>query len=183
MSTNPPTPLWVTVVRGIQLFFAVVTLGLSAYGLSVVGSYSGYGLNIFTSIVTFFYIGYIVASTFFVQSIFNIWINLAFQAFLAIFWLATFGTLAALAVAFAAVESYNGYSDSYYYTYSSGGLSGSLEVVSATTKASTALSAFVWVLFVATLIYTSTSPIPTKLFKSLHLTLLSPLSRPPWPRQ
>ena len=183
MTTNPPAPLWLSVVRGIQLFLALATLALSAYGISAIGSYSGYGLNIFTSVVTLFYIGYIVASTFFVESLFNIWIDLGFQAFLAIFWLATFGTLAALAVSFGVVESYDGYSSGYYYSYrGNSDLSDYFRVVSATTKASTAFAAIVWVLFVATLIYTSTFPTPTKLFKPPHLTLPSHLSRPPWPR-
>ncbi|KFZ01191.1 hypothetical protein V500_00857 [Pseudogymnoascus sp. VKM F-4518 (FW-2643)] len=158
MTTNPPAPLWLSVVRGIQLFLALVTLALSAYGISAIGSYSGYGLNIFTSVVTLFYIGYIVASTFFVESLFNIWIALGFQAFLAIFWLATFGTLAALAVSFGVLESYDGYSGGYYYSYTGNSdVSDYFRVVSATTKASTAFAAIVWVLFVATLIYTTIS--------------------------
>lgn len=185
MTTNPAAPLWLSVVRGIQLFLALVTLALSAYGISAIGSYGGYGLNIFTSVVTLFYIGYIVASSFFVQSLFNIWISLSFQAFLAIFWLATFGTLAALSVSFGVVDAYDDYdSDSYYYTYRGNRLSDISDyfrVVSATTKATTALAAIVWVLFVATLIYTSTFPTRTKLSKSPHLTLPSHLSRPPRP--
>lgn len=160
MATEPPHPLWLKIVLGLQLFFALVTLALSAYGLSVAGSYSGFGLNVFTSIVTFAYIGYIVAYTFFVSTIYNIYISLGLQAFLAIFWLSTFGTLAALAAAFGAVESYSGYSGGYYYTYNSGA-SDSWTTLSATTKASAALTAFIWVSFVATLIYTSMSPTPT----------------------
>lgn len=159
MATEPPHPLWLKIVIGIQLFLALVTLALSAYGLSIAGSYSGFGLNVFTSIVTFAYVGYIVAYTFFVPTLYNIYISLGLQAFLAIFWLSTFGTLAALAAAFGAVESYSGYGGYYkrYYT----GSSDSWTTLSATTKASAALTAFIWVSFVATLIYTSMSPTPT----------------------
>lgn len=157
MATEPPHPLWLKIVLGFQLFFALVTLALSAYALSVVGSYSGYGLNIFTSIATFAYIGYIVAYTFYIPTIYNIFISLGSQAFLAIFWLSTFGTIAALAAAFGAVESYSSYSGGYYYRYSSGA-SDSWTTVGDVTKALAALTAFIWVSFVATLVYTSMSP-------------------------
>ncbi|OBT63348.1 hypothetical protein VE03_07198 [Pseudogymnoascus sp. 23342-1-I1] len=164
MATNPPQPLWLTIVRGIQLLLALVTLALSAYGISIAGSYAGYGLNIFTSVVTMFYIGYIVASTVFVHSLYSIWISLMFQAFLALFWLATFGTLAALSVSYAVVDSYDDYDDDdqYYYTYRGNrynDISDYFRVAAATTKASTAFAALVWVLFVATLIYTTLSAI------------------------
>ncbi|ELR02453.1 hypothetical protein VC83_07163 [Pseudogymnoascus destructans] len=159
MATEPPHPLWLKIVLGFQLFFAIVTLGLSAYGLSVAGSYSSFGLNIFTSIATFAYIGYVVAFTFFVPTLYNIYISLGFQAFLAIFWLATFGTLAALAAVFGTAESYNYTGGGYYYRYSSGGLSDSSTSVSDTTKASAALTAFIWVSFVATLVYTTLAAI------------------------
>ncbi|KFY18175.1 hypothetical protein V492_00110 [Pseudogymnoascus sp. VKM F-4246] len=157
MSTNPSAPLWLTIVRGIQLLFALVTLALSAHALATVGTYSGFGLNIFTSIVTLFYMIYIGVTSFGAQAAFNIWISVMFQAFLAIFWLATFGTLAALAVAFTVVENHDDYDYDYNYSYSyrNYGLTDDLKIVSSTTKASTALSAFVWVSFVATLIYTA----------------------------
>ncbi|OBT55351.1 hypothetical protein VE04_04913 [Pseudogymnoascus sp. 24MN13] len=154
MATEPPHPLWLKIVLGFQLFFALVTLALSAYALSVVGSYSGYGLNIFTSIATFAYIGYIVAYTFYIPTIYNIYISLGSQAFLAIFWLSTFGTIAALAAAFGAVESYSTYSGGYYYRYSSGA-SDSWTTVGDVATALAALTAFIWVSFVATLVYTT----------------------------
>ncbi|KFY18727.1 hypothetical protein V491_04722, partial [Pseudogymnoascus sp. VKM F-3775] len=154
MATNPPQPFWLQIFRGVQLLLALITLALAAYCLSVVGSYSGYGLNIFTSIVTLFYVGYIITSSIVAPTLYNIYISLMFQAFLAIFWLATFGTLAALAVSFAYVESYDNYDSDYYYSYRSYGLSGSWKVVSAITKTATALTAFIWVSFVVTLIYT-----------------------------
>lgn len=170
MTTSHPQPLWLTIVRGIQLLLALVTLGLSAYGISIAGSYAGYGINIFTTIVTLFYIGYIVASTVFVPTLFNIWTSLMFQAFLSIFWLATFGTLAALSVSYAVVDEYDDYDndDDYYYTYRGNrydDISDYFRTAAATTKASTALAAVVWILFVATLIYTGTSPTPTKFLK------------------
>lgn len=188
MATNPPQPLWLTIVRGIQLLLALVTLGLSAYGISIAGNYAGYGLNIFTTIVTLFYIGYIVASTVVVPTLFNIWTSLMFQAFLSIFWLATFGTLAALSVSYAVVDEYDDYDDDddYYYTYRGNNyddISDYFRTAAATTKAATALAAVVWILFVATLIYTGTSPTPTKLFESPHLTSPSPLSHSPPPRR
>ncbi|KAL5354298.1 hypothetical protein ACLOAV_000386 [Pseudogymnoascus australis] len=164
MTTSHPQPLWLTIVRGIQLLLALVTLGLSAYGISIAGSYAGYGINIFTTIVTLFYIGYIVASTVFVPTLFNIWTSLMFQAFLSIFWLATFGTLAALSVSYAVVDEYDDYDndDDYYYTYRGNrydDISDYFRTAAATTKASTALAAVVWILFVATLIYTVISAI------------------------
>ncbi|KFX89519.1 hypothetical protein V490_06968 [Pseudogymnoascus sp. VKM F-3557] len=159
MATNPPQPLWLGAVRGIQLLLALVTLGLSAYAVSVVGSFSAYNLNIFTSIITLFYAGYIVVSTFVVPTLFNIWISLIFQAFLAIFWLSTFGTLAALAVAYGAVGRYYNdyYDDDYTYRYGGYNYTDEGKVVVATTKASAALTALIWVSFVATLIYTTLS--------------------------
>ncbi|KFY44200.1 hypothetical protein V494_01578 [Pseudogymnoascus sp. VKM F-4513 (FW-928)] len=178
MSTNPSAPLWLTIVRGIQLLFALVTLALSAHALATVGNYNGFGLNIFTSIVTLFYMIYIGVTSFGAQAAFNIWISVMFQAFLAIFWLATFGTLAALAVAFTVVENHDDYDYDYNYSYSyrNYGLTDDLEIVSSTTKASTALSAFVWVSFVATLIYTGTSLIPTKSSESFSANALQALA-------
>lgn len=181
MATNPPQPFWLQIVRGVQLLLALITLALAAYCLSVVGSYSGYGLNVFTSLVTLIYIAYIVTSSIFVTTLYNIYISLMFQAFLAIFWLATFGTLAALAVSFGVVESYDDYDSDYYYSYRSYGLSGSWKVVSAITKTSTALTAFIWISFVATLIYTSMFP-ESQYSKEPHLTHCSPLRHSPWSR-
>ncbi|OBT87380.1 hypothetical protein VE02_04179 [Pseudogymnoascus sp. 03VT05] len=158
MATEPPHPLWLKIVLVFQLFFALVTLALSAYGLSVAGAYSGFGLNVFTSIATFAYIGYIVSYTFFIPTIYNIYISLGSQAFLAIFWLSTFGTIAALAAGFGAVESYSDYGGGHYYRYSSG-VNDTWTTLSATTKASAALTAFIWVSFVVTLIYTTLAAI------------------------
>lgn len=163
MATTPPQPFWLQIVRGIQLLLAVVTLGLSAYALSVVGGYSGYGLNIFTTIVTIFYIAYIITSSFIAPNMYNIWTSLALQAFLCIFWLATFGTLAAASVAYSIDDSFDHYdSDEWFYSVHTGDYvsAETAKVVVNTTKASAALTAFIWVSFVATLIYTSMFPQP-----------------------
>ncbi|KFY22049.1 hypothetical protein V493_06895 [Pseudogymnoascus sp. VKM F-4281 (FW-2241)] len=162
MATTPPQPFWLQIVRGFQLLLALVTLGLSAYALSVVGGYSGYGLNIFTTIVTLFYIAYIVTSSFIVPTLYNIWTSLALQAFLCIFWLATFGTLAAASVAYSIDDAFDYYdNDEWFYSVHTGDYvsAETAKVVVNTTKASAALTAFIWVSFVATLIYTTLSAI------------------------
>lgn len=143
-----PAPLWVGILRVIQAFLALITLALSAYALSIFGGYGGFGLNIFTSLLTFGFLIYIAITGFTIHASYNMWAQLGLEIALVIFWLSTFGAIASLAAAFGIYDHYNGY----VYGY------GDASAAVSCTKAAAALTAFAWVAFVATLVHTCKSP-------------------------
>jgi len=134
----PAQPLWVGILRIVQAVLALITLALSAYALSYFGGYSGYGLNIFTSLLTWIFLGYIFVTAFLFPEAYSVWAQLGLEIALVIFWLSTWAVIASLAAAFG---------DWYGYRYY-----GNSSAAVGCTKAAAALGAFVWVSFVATLI-------------------------------
>jgi len=134
----PVQPMWLLIIRGFQALFSVVTLALSAYALSVFGSYisSGYGLNIFTSIYTLIFLGYILGTGFFAPHAYNCWAHLGLEIAANIFWLSTFAVLAQTATYYDAFWRFTG-------TYSS---------AKGATQGGAALGAITWALFIASLV-------------------------------
>jgi len=137
----PGQPLWVGILRIVQAVFSLITLALSAFALSALGSYGGYGLNIFTSLLTWIFLVYIFLTAYLFPLAFSVWAQLGLEIALVIFWLSTWATLAALASWW-----------SIGWRLSS---TGSAAV--GCTQAAAALGAFTWATFVATLVYLSKS--------------------------
>jgi hypothetical protein len=156
----PSQPLWTVIIKGFILLLAIITLALSAYAISYWGGgYGGFGLNIFTSLLTFIAFTYIFLTAFKFTNAYNMWAQLGLEIALVIFWLSTFAAIAAVAAAF---DYYDG--SSYYYygykrdvsthdlskriSYSSNG-----ETAVACVKAAAALGAFAWVLSIISLVF------------------------------
>lgn len=133
----PPEPLWVGLLRIWQAVMALITLALSGFALSVFNGYSGFGLNIFTSLLTWIFLAYIFVTAFAVPQAYSVWAQLGLEIALFIFWLSTWAVIASLAAAFG---------DWYSYGYDK------WSAAVACTKAAAALGAFVWVSFIATLV-------------------------------
>jgi len=142
-------PAWFGILRVMQGLFALLTLILSAYALHSLGNYSGYGMNIFTSILTLIFLAYIFVTAFKVTQAYNMWAVLGLEIALVIFWLVTFALLADAAVAFDDWEEYFGGQRVAGYN----GTDASAAV--ACTKAGAVFAAFTWVAFVVTLVFFS----------------------------
>jgi hypothetical protein len=150
----PYQPFWLLIVRGVQLFLAVLILALAAYGGSGFwGFYAGDGVGIFTSIWSILFLCYIEISTFYLPGAYNKYVQLVFEVLSVPFWLWAWAWLAATAAAwdFVYVDTTDAcLDDPYCYklkarNYYSNGPANA-------TKAAAALGAFEWVLFCGTLI-------------------------------
>lgn len=154
-STNPhhghiaQTPSWFFPLRIVQAVLALLTLILSAVALDYFGRYRGedaYGLNIFTSILTFIFLAYIFVTALKFPIAYNMWAVLGFEIVLVIFWLVTFALLADYASGLGKAEdhgrSYGGRYTNTKYKSASG-----------CTKAAAAFAALEWVTFIVTLVF------------------------------
>lgn len=93
-------PAWFFPVRILQGILAIVTLALSAFVINVIEEaydlydWNGLALNIFTSILTFIFLGYIFLTAFKFVRAYNMWAVLGLEIACVIFWLVTFALLA-----------------------------------------------------------------------------------------
>lgn len=142
----PDIPAWFGIIRIIQAFFALLTLALSAFCIDRLGSWSGFGMNIFTSIFTFLYLAYIFVTAFKLHHGYNYIAVLVLEALLFIFWLTTFALLAELASAFGD----RGWGGRRVY--------GEYQSAVDAEKAATAFAALTWVSFGVTLAFYSKFP-------------------------
>lgn len=94
-------PKWVMIVRGFQLFFSLVVLGISAYGVYWI-AFNSWGFAIFTSLATIIIVLYGILTNRITawHSGYNYWAVLALDIFGVVFWLASMGALAATRAAF-----------------------------------------------------------------------------------
>jgi len=138
----PPVPLWIGIVRAIQILFSILVLALAAYALSVLGSWSGFGLAIFTAIYTWIILAYILVTPIYAPHAYNVWAQLGLEIAAVIFWLSTFALLATVVSVFDWVD-FDGYGYSYY-----GNWNGAVGA----SKAATAFGAFTWALFIVSLV-------------------------------
>lgn len=155
VSHIPYQPFWLLIIRGFQLLLSIIILGLSAYAGAGYYVYAGYGIGIFSFVWTLLFLCYIEISTFFWPVAYNKYAHLVLEILCVIFWLSTFGALAAVAAAWSFTTSYSS-------SYSSGTTCVYGICVRATsydsssyansTKAAAALGAIEWALFVGTLI-------------------------------
>ncbi|KAG9230891.1 hypothetical protein BJ875DRAFT_507022 [Amylocarpus encephaloides] len=89
-------PTWVLALRGIQLLFAVVVLGMSSYGVYWL-RLSSWGWAIFTSLVTVVIVLYSVVPerVAAASKLYSPYVILALNAVAVVIWLAAMGALAA----------------------------------------------------------------------------------------
>ncbi|KAH6895231.1 hypothetical protein B0T10DRAFT_210941 [Thelonectria olida] len=144
----PAMPVWLTIIRGVIIAFALGALIASAYNLSLFGgnSYylSGYsgpaGFMIFDAIFTWLILGFMLASEFFAP---QLYIRIAFIGALilcAIFWLSAWAWAASVASSF--YSWYDGwYSDNTFSAYG-----GSM-------AAAAAIGAVTWVLVIVFIVF------------------------------
>ncbi|KAI1496380.1 hypothetical protein F5X99DRAFT_74065 [Biscogniauxia marginata] len=114
----PLYPKGFIAVRIIQLIIALVCLGLCAFGVTYF-VFAGDALMLFTAVATLITSIYCLVAHYGPPKAFNYWAILGLDIFLVIFWLVSFGILAAqVASFFVLYDDYNDYNDYYnYYGY------------------------------------------------------------------
>ncbi|EJT76483.1 hypothetical protein GGTG_06402 [Gaeumannomyces tritici R3-111a-1] len=136
----PPTPIWIAIIRVVQLLFALLTLILVAVGASYFGSsWASVGIAAFTFALTLIHIGWLAISILAFPIAYNYWAQLGVEIACVIFWLATWASLAADGSALGTVR---GYRDAAQYNTAAGCIKGAAGV-----------GALTWLLFVATLVF------------------------------
>jgi hypothetical protein len=114
----PIYPTGFVTVRILQLIIAIICLGLTAYTVAVL-PISGAALMLFTAIVSLGTSIYLLVAHFGPPKSYNYWAIMSLDIFHVLFWLVSFGLLAAQAAAlFVLGSSY--YYDDYYYSYGDG---------------------------------------------------------------
>ncbi|KAH6713586.1 hypothetical protein BKA61DRAFT_44371 [Leptodontidium sp. MPI-SDFR-AT-0119] len=99
-SEKPSTsrqPIWIPIVHGGQVFLSVVILGLSAYLIHGV-YFDTLGYDIFTSLLTWLVVAYLLVTAYIssLHKFTHIFITIAANAGLVVFWLAAMGATARL---------------------------------------------------------------------------------------
>ncbi|KAI0186157.1 hypothetical protein EV127DRAFT_188022 [Xylaria flabelliformis] len=108
----PIYPKGFVAVRIIQLVLGIICLGLTAFTVSVL-PFVGAIIMLFTAIVTLISSIYILVAHFGSPAAYNYWAILGLDIFHVIFWLISFGLVAANA---AYILTYGSYVDDYYYS-------------------------------------------------------------------
>ncbi|RFU29214.1 hypothetical protein B7463_g7115, partial [Scytalidium lignicola] len=101
-------PKWTYALRGLQIFFSIVVLGLSAYGVYWL-HFSSWGFAIFTCIATWIMLTYILVVNLVESSrgAYNYWAVLALEVVSVIFWLSAMAALAATRATFTVPTTIN----------------------------------------------------------------------------
>ncbi|KAJ1330929.1 membrane-associating domain-containing protein [Microdochium nivale] len=152
----PRHPRGFVVLRALQLLFAIICLGLSAYVVSVL-SFSSTALMIFVCIVTLVMSIYNIVALTKAHKLYNYWAVLAFDIFLFVFWLVAFAWVAATAaVLFVYGESYFGF-DSFYYgsSYSYSATGNAYKALGAIAAAAAGIGALNWILYFISFVMTA----------------------------
>ncbi|QPG95165.1 hypothetical protein C2857_007756 [Epichloe festucae Fl1] len=157
------TPIWITVIRGFQFFLSLVVLGLA--GRLMHDLYlDEFGLAVATAIITWAILFYVISTEKITswQKAYHVIAVLVLEAFLVILWLATFAAAAARRASFTVPARVSGCFDDgsavnskicfrkreiekRAYLFESG---------QAMFSAIAGLGALVWLLFIATFVYT-----------------------------
>jgi hypothetical protein len=159
------TPVWVTVIRGFQIFFAfliMILAGLLIHGLAMGAVVFGLVCGLFTLIIVIYALVSEKAPS--CRQSYNIWAIISLDAFMTILWLASMGANAALRASFVVDVDASCYDDGStinagYCVVSKrgGGLSKRYAVATQTglaeISAVAGLSALQMLLFIATLVY------------------------------
>lgn len=143
----PPTPVWIAIIRVVQLLFALLTLILVAVGASYFGSsWASVGITAFTFALTLIHIGWLAISILLFPIAYNYWAQLGVEIGSVVFWLASWASLAADGSALGLVPTYRvpgqaQASESKYNT------------AAGCIKGAAGVGALTWLLFVATLVF------------------------------
>ncbi|TLD32713.1 hypothetical protein PspLS_01000 [Pyricularia sp. CBS 133598] len=144
----PDTPMWIAIIRVVQLALALLILILTAVAANKFGvAWSSLALTWFTFAWTLLHIGWLAISILIVPLIYNIWGQLAVEILSVIFWLASWAALAADAGALSEAETV------YTGRGRASGINSNWKTGADCIKASAALGALQWVLFVITLVF------------------------------
>ncbi|TLS23386.1 uncharacterized protein PpBr36_06470 [Pyricularia pennisetigena] len=144
----PATPMWIAIIRAVQLGLALLILILTAVAANKFRvAWSSLALTWFTFAWTLLHIGWLFISILIVPLIYNIWGQLAVEILSVIFWLASWAALAADAAAIGDYESVYGSRGR------TAGITNDFSTGSGCIKASAALGALEWILFVVTLVF------------------------------
>ncbi|KAI6323554.1 hypothetical protein MCOR34_001807 [Pyricularia oryzae] len=150
----PATPMWIAIVRAVQLALALLILILTAVAANKFrGAFSSFALTWFTFAWTLLHIGWLAISILIVPLIYNIWGQLAVEILSVIFWLASWAALAADAASLGEYERMYTGDAVFTGTGRSSGVPNDFKTGSSCTKAAAALGALQWVLFVVTLVF------------------------------
>ncbi|KAF2681295.1 hypothetical protein K458DRAFT_406643 [Lentithecium fluviatile CBS 122367] len=106
-------PKWVLAIHAAQVVFAIIILGLSAYGVHWIA----YNVLIYALVVcicTFGVCAYLIASQLFLHKLYNMWVALGLHLWMLLFWVVDLGLVANLA----RLWSLDSYSYLYGYSYS-----------------------------------------------------------------
>jgi len=142
----PYQPLWLLIIRGLQLLLAIIILGLcAASGASYVVA-AGAGIGIFSFIWTLIFICYIEITIFWAPTAYNKYVHLVLECLSVVFWLSTFAAVAVLATGYSYGYGYYGYG------YKRAAIEARYVDVAGCYKGAAALGAIEWALFVGTLI-------------------------------
>jgi hypothetical protein len=148
----PVFPLWVVILRIVQLVLAFIILVLAAFSaskLSVV--WSGHGMAFFTFSWTILYLAYLAVSTRVVPLAYNMWAHIGLESLTVLWWLVTWALLASEAAGWDWIDD--------YYTGYTYGIDGGdyypsdWKAAINCVKGAAALGAFEWVSFVVTLVF------------------------------
>jgi len=142
-------PFFVSIILVFQFIFALVLLGLSAYGVSQL-YVDGFGATLFTSIVTMIITAYILVATEIVTLIYNYWAILGLDIFLVVMWLISFAITASNSSGFDSAYDFLG---GFYngFTYDGFNFRAYRNVL----RACAVFGAFEFVLFIVTLGFTA----------------------------
>ncbi|KAI9674287.1 MAG: hypothetical protein M1829_003834 [Trizodia sp. TS-e1964] len=113
-TTGVVLPRYFFILRIAQLVFAVLVLILCAYAATAVKwSYmsSVYGVNIFTCLLTYFYLAYAIFCVKIIPGLYNMWIEVGISAFTVLMWLSSWASMASHSAALSPISDY----DSDYY--------------------------------------------------------------------
>ncbi|PVI06594.1 hypothetical protein DM02DRAFT_667473 [Periconia macrospinosa] len=109
-------PRWTLALHAVQFVFAIIILGLSAYGVSYV-PYARLAFSIVVAICTMGVTIYLTASQLVAHKLYQGVVALAFHVWMLIFWIVDLGLVADLASIWSSPSCYTSYS--YFYGYSS----------------------------------------------------------------
>lgn len=140
----PAQPLWAGILRICQLVLAFIILVLTAYaaGQFASGSLAGFGLAWLSFIWTLGYLVWLAVAVLVMPQIYNYWAQLGLEVLSAIWWLCTWAVLASEASSLSIFDSFH-----FWGRYGAGSFRSAIDCI----KASAALGAILWVLFVVTL--------------------------------
>lgn len=150
----PPFPVWVGILRGAQLFVAVLIMILTAVAAAGfgTGNIPGFNMAWFSFVWTLAYFIWLLVAVVFQPSVYHYWAHLAVEGLTCVWWLVSFSLLASEASALADLESYTGFI--FYITYN---ITGRTRVAIDCTKAAAGIGALEWILFVTSLIFLTIS--------------------------